>query len=294
MLALTSLCFGRKPLPSAPHDYGTIIGVSFTPYNRRQNPILAVRCSHRHLYNLFHFSILMLKAILFDAGDTLIKMKPSAFEIYKCILEEFEIVVDEESLRQGYNIAEKYYNNFFFTNVERVGAVSKLSLNERKEVWIRYNSLVLEALGIKENKLEIARSINDRFDGEVHFVKFPETEDVLKKLDAYTLGVISNWNLALTIDEVFKTLDLSKYFSFLIASCEVGYDKPHPEIFRIGLRKASVNPDETLYVGDSYEADVVGARKVGITPILVDRHNNLDSHDCIKIKNLNELRLHLT
>jgi putative hydrolase of the HAD superfamily len=236
----------------------------------------------------------MLKAILFDAGDTLIKMKPSAFEIFKCIIEEFGIAIDEESLRQGYDTAEEYYKDFFFTNVERVGAVSKLSLNERKEVWIRYNSLVLEALGIEENKLEIARSINDRFDGEVHFVKFPETEDVLKKLDAYTLGVISNWNLALSIDEVFKTLDLSKYFSFLIASCEVGYDKPHPEIFRIGLRKASVNPDETLYVGDSYEADVVGARGVGITPILVDRYNNSDSHDCIKIKNLDELCLHLT
>jgi putative hydrolase of the HAD superfamily len=52
----------------------------------------------------------------------------------------------------------------------------------------------------------------------------------------------------------------------------VGYQKPHPAIFEHALDLLGVDSTEAVHVGDDPKADVVGARRAGIEPILVDRH----------------------
>jgi len=74
-----------------------------------------------------------------------------------------------------------------------------------------------------------------------------------------------------------------------VISYAVEYEKPHPKIFEEALRRAGTKPAETIHVGDSYEADVVGARNAGITPILIDREKSYNTVDCIKIHTLQEL-----
>jgi len=67
---------------------------------------------------------------------------------------------------------------------------------------------------------------------------------------------------------------LSAHFEELIVSARLGYDKPHPEIFRHALELMDVSPDRALHVGDSYPADVLGARAAGISPVLITRSVN--------------------
>jgi putative hydrolase of the HAD superfamily len=58
---------------------------------------------------------------------------------------------------------------------------------------------------------------------------------------------------------------------FVAASARIGYDKPHPGIFEWALEQAGVAPSSALHVGDHLDADVAGARGVGIDAVLVDR-----------------------
>ena len=60
--------------------------------------------------------------------------------------------------------------------------------------------------------------------------------------------------------------------------------KPHREIFDETLRVSGCTPGEVVYIGDSYDTDVVGARGVGIRPVLLLRdrerqHDDVDTAD---------------
>jgi putative hydrolase of the HAD superfamily len=76
----------------------------------------------------------------------------------------------------------------------------------------------------------------------------------------------------------------------VVTSKEVGVDKPNPLIFQAALQRAVVDASEAVHVGDQYKMDVVGARGVGINPILIDRYNLYpEVSDCPRIRNLSEL-----
>jgi putative hydrolase of the HAD superfamily len=83
-----------------------------------------------------------------------------------------------------------------------------------------------------------------------------------------TLAVVSNSDgtCARSLDEA----GLLRYMDFVIDSAEVGVEKPDPRIFEIALARGGADPRRTLYVGDLYHADVVGARGAGLHPLLLD------------------------
>ena len=60
----------------------------------------------------------------------------------------------------------------------------------------------------------------------------------------------------------------------------VGVAKPDPRIFELGLRAAGTAPEETVYIGDSYFIDVVGARRVGLGAVLFDPGRTWGERDC--------------
>jgi putative hydrolase of the HAD superfamily len=98
--------------------------------------------------------------------------------------------------------------------------------------------------------------------------------DVMPALDALqergmTIGAVSNW--VWQLPELMHSLELVSHFDFIAASARVGFEKPHPEIFRHALEQAGVEPGEAIHVGDHLDADVAGARGVGIEPVLIDR-----------------------
>jgi putative hydrolase of the HAD superfamily len=86
---------------------------------------------------------------------------------------------------------------------------------------------------------------------------------VLARLSGdFRLGVVSNFygNLA----AVCRENGLLVHLTAAVDSCEEGFSKPDPEIFRAALAKLGTSADETLLVGDSRERDMAGARAVGM------------------------------
>ena len=110
--------------------------------------------------------------------------------------------------------------------------------------------------------------------------------------DGYTLGLISNAPPE-TVN-VIDSLGLPRYLPVIIVSGVVGYSKPNPEIFKIALSAAGVEPEESIHVGDIFEADVLGARNAGIQGVLIDREGTQARIDCPKIAELAEVYRFLT
>jgi len=108
---------------------------------------------------------------------------------------------------------------------------------------------------------ELAKRLNElylkhRFEDVVLFDDAMPTLKALK--NRYILGVMSNGN------SYPEKIGLEDHFSFIILAQEVGIEKPEPEIFHLAAEKAGCLPEELLYVGDSQESDIVGAKKAGV------------------------------
>ena len=137
---------------------------------------------------------------------------------------------------------------------------------------------------------EFAKQLNElylkhRFEDVVLFDDVPPTLEGLKQ--NYTLGILSNGN------SYPKTLGVEEYFQFVILAQDVGIEKPDPEIFRLAIEKAGCLPDEFLYVGDSQEDDILGAKKAGVKIAWYNRtraqlHPNIPRPD-YEISKLNTL-----
>ena len=105
-----------------------------------------------------------------------------------------------------------------------------------------------------------------------------ETLGYLKKLD-YRFALISNFDYAPTAYRLLDQYDLRKYFEKVYISIEVGWRKPHENIFRIALNECAIDNKEVIHVGDNFNADVVGSYNLGIDSIWINRKDEKLKHE---------------
>ncbi len=97
----------------------------------------------------------------------------------------------------------------------------------------------------------------------------PGTRDALDRIKKqYSIAVISNADGR--IDAVLRRCGICDCFACITDSGNVGHEKPHPAIFAAALQEMKANPAESLYVGDVYSVDYVGARNAGMQAVLFD------------------------
>lgn len=104
---------------------------------------------------------------------------------------------------------------------------------------------------------------------------FDDTLETLEQLVArgFKLGVITNSFMSAAMRQrELKAHGLSPYIELMLTCGDVGKSKPHPEIFKRALSALGHNAHEVIFVGDSLEADVRGAKDSGITSVLYLGH----------------------
>ena len=109
------------------------------------------------------------------------------------------------------------------------------------------------------------------------------------RAEGFKLAIVSNWDTPL--DPLTERLGIADYFDAIIASHDerVKSAKPDAHIFNYTLEAVGVSAEEAVHVGDTYEADIVGARDVGIRPILIDRDGTQAGRWDETIQSLEEL-----
>lgn len=221
------------------------------------------------------------KSIFFDVGNTLLLPHPSVEKVCAEILSDHGYHVSPEDLLPALKKADEAYeeqywkdDRFWLTEVDAA------------DFWAGLYELILREVGVDGDARFIAEKIYTAFGQADRWQPFDDVIPVFERLVAmgYNLGLISNWDTRLP--SLMVETGLSKYLDFVISSASVGLLKPQPQIFELALSRAGVEAAEALHVGDHYYADVLGARSVGITPILIDRRGKVGSSDCLLIKDL--------
>ena len=119
------------------------------------------------------------------------------------------------------------------------------------------------------------------------------TRDALVRIGQnFRIAVISNADGA--IGRVLSRCGIADCFESVTDSGIVGFEKPHPKIFAAALETMQVRPDESLYVGDVYSVDYVGARKAGMQAVLFDVAGAYRDRKLPRVESMEQLETSLT
>lgn len=99
--------------------------------------------------------------------------------------------------------------------------------------------------------------------------------ETLKK-NGYSLGIVSNAGDDADVQQLALGFGITKYFDFILTSASCSYRKPHPRIFELALSNWYCPPNEAVMVGDNLDADIRGAKNVGIYGVWINRRANPD------------------
>jgi len=116
----------------------------------------------------------------------------------------------------------------------------------------------------------------------------PGTHEALERLrKQYAIAVISNADGR--IDAVLRRCGIVDCFQSITDSGHVGHEKPHPAIFEAAFREMKADAADSLYVGDVYSVDYVGARQAGMQAVLFDVAGAYRGREFPRVESLSEL-----
>ncbi len=113
-----------------------------------------------------------------------------------------------------------------------------------------------------------------------------ETLEFLKEA-GFSMGILSNRTQPFR--EYMEDWGLEPFFDLALAAGEINAFKPEPEVFLHAVWEMGKNPEEILYVGDNYYADVIGAQRAGLPAVLLDPDNVFPDAVSPVIRSLDEL-----
>lgn len=134
--------------------------------------------------------------------------------------------------------------------------------------WWTFHTYLLEGLNALDDGVRDTLVANTQNSANWDQI-LPGTREALERIrQEYAIAIISNADGK--IDAVLRRCGIVNCFASITDSGNVGHEKPHPAIFEAALREMKASPAESLYVGDVYSVDYVGARQAGMQAVLFD------------------------
>ena len=222
-----------------------------------------------------------IEAVFFDVGNTLLVPYPSMEAICRHVIEQFGYTVSDEDLLRGIIAANRFYEERYWSD-DTFWATE----DDTSAMWVDMFAVLLEETGIDGDRHVMGRSLYDYFGHGDRWRTFPDVVPVFERLRGagMRMALVSNWDARLA--KLCFDMGLDRYLDSVISSASVGLVKPDPLIFEVALERVDVAPARTVHVGDHYYADVLGARSVGISPVLIDRFGFGHTADVPVIKDL--------
>ena len=221
--------------------------------------------------------------IFFDLDHTLWDFERNSALTYRNLFEEHAIELPLEEFLGHYVPL-----NLQFWKKYREGRITKekLRYDRLKTVFDRMGFPISDA-GIHR----LSEAYIDQLSSHTHLIPYClETLDYLK--GKYRLHIITNG-----FEEVqFRKLRNSRidtYFQEVVNSDRAGVKKPDPGIFRMALEATGIKPEKGVMIGDSLEADIKGARSVGLQALHFNVHQDPDHQICPIIQDLREIKSYL-
>jgi len=222
------------------------------------------------------------KHIFFDLDETLWDFRRNSLDTLKELFSNYKL--SEQGLEQERFCERYFYHNDIYWDLFRKGAITRGELRTvRWATTLREFNITDEALA-----KNISEDYLTRLPVKTHL--YEDADAVLQYLHAkYNLHIITNG-----FEEVqFKKLNHSgiiSYFKYIITSEMAGSQKPNREIFKYAMDKTNALASESIFVGDSIEADIAGAKSVGMDHVLFNpgklSHHEQVTHEIHFLKEL--------
>ena len=206
---------------------------------------------------------IMVKDVFFDLDHTLWDFDKNSMLAFKRVFKKFKINIEFDAFLKIYEpINLEYWKKY------REDKVSKENLR-RGRLIDSFNFFDLIYTTEKIDKIADAYiqelpNDNHLFEGALEILDYLTLK--------YKLHIITNG-----FEEVqhkkLKNSGIDHYFSTVTTSEEVGLKKPNPKVFLTALNKANSLPAQSVMIGDSLEADILGANNIGMQTIFYNYRN---------------------
>jgi putative hydrolase of the HAD superfamily len=153
--------------------------------------------------------------------------------------------------------------------------------------WHIYYTHLLEELGIPDENICSDLVACTRVSDNWREIRPGTREALLRLAKRYRLGVISNADGK--IADILGHCGIADCFETITDSGIVGKEKPHPAIFEAALQSLAVAAEESLFTGDVYAVDYLGATQVGMQSILFDAPGAYKNKGLPRVESLEEL-----
>lgn len=235
-----------------------------------------------------------IKTILFDLGYTLIYFSG---DFFKVVLESYLVLADE-LIKSGCQIDRIEFACLFSQKMNEYYHQREIDFLERpiahivKEILTEYHqdSLPEEVYTRAMHAMYLVTEKNWLIEEDTHTT----LQELLAQ--GYRLGLVSNASNAWDLNNLIDYYDLRKYFSSILISAAEGIRKPNPLIFEKAAQEIGLPLNEAVMVGDTLEADILGAHNAGIRGIWISRRKQrpevISNPKCVpdaEIHNLGEL-----
>lgn len=191
-------------------------------------------------------------AVLFDFGGTLDSDGEHWLDRFYALYSQADLEVPPHEIKRAFYHADEVCC--------QDGRVISMGLRETMSYHV---GLQFDLLNLRDKRKE--QELVDAFC--VKSERFLRRNvSLLKSMkDHYRLGVVSNFygNVA----TISREAGLASFLDVILDSTLLGCSKPDPEIFRIALARLALSPERVIFVGDSYERDVIPAKNLGMKTI---------------------------
>jgi len=230
-----------------------------------------------------------IQAVLFDMFDTLMLIVKD-HEFYDYSLKKAHSFL----VKNGVDVAFPVFHDAYIKARDALYVEADVQLEE-PHFNLRI-SKALESLGYSFGAYSevVAGATNEFCEGFMEYVRIDDhAKSALEKLHKrYRLGIVSNFAIPECVDKLLERHSLDKLFDAVVVSGAVNKRKPSPEIFEKALEKLGVSAENTVFVGDTLDADIEGAKNAGMKAIYIERRPQKEIESACPdqtIKNLGEL-----
>lgn len=222
------------------------------------------------------------QVVFFDFGGTLatdagLPTRPA--QVWAKVAQELRLPgIDEASAERAMAVVEPVWGPKIYEYLGR-----------NAEYWHLYQGAVMDQLQVAGSRERYERGLDSIFNDPSRLRLFPEVRSTFQELRdrGFRLGVISNHHERL-LDQL-RYFEVLPFLDTIVFSQEAGAEKPDARPFLLALKRADCAPAEALHVGDSFEADCVGATRVGIRGVWLNRTGAPAPAPCEEVAGLHDL-----
>ena len=227
------------------------------------------------------------RAVFFDAGETLVYPHPSFAELFAEVLGENGHRIDPADVREVVHASSDAFTELMLSEQALNWSTSD---EKSRALWDLVYRMFLTEAGIDAAEHErLVHVLYERFRNIASYRAYPDVLPTLERLRTtdLTLGLISNFEDWL--EALLEELKVHHFFDVSVISGIEGVEKPDTKIFEIALERAGVDAAASVYVGDNPIFDAEPARKAGMLPVLIDRRGNHADTEFLRITSLEDL-----